>query len=400
MTERKSICITDKEKCCGCAACVNVCPCDAITLETDELGFAYPRVIDEKCVNCGKCVSVCDFGKSELDRAFPLKAFAAANKCVDTLCKSSSGGVFSAVADYVLENGGAVCGCALKELSAVHICIEKKEDMPLLRRSKYLQSDMGLVYREVKERLEKGQMVLFSGSPCHVAALYGVLGKEYEKLITMDLVCHGVPSAEMFKKYIKYLEQKYRTKIVDFNFRSKKYGWQRWTTEFTTEAGKTKNIGKLYEFYIPAFTGGNMMRPSCFKCKYACPTRVGDITVADFWGHEKANVSFNTQNGVSLCALNTEKAVALASVLGEKMHLQEIDYNIAVAGNRCLHAPTEKGKKWELYMQAFKEDKIPEIAARYKKSHKKVILRNRLKSLVPTSVFMAVRKKKYGNKPH
>lgn len=388
--------IQETQYCCGCRACANICPRDAISMKSDELGFFYPEVNAEVCVDCGMCLSVCDFKKSKKNGSIPLVAYAAIHKERTVLKGSSSGGVFSALADYILAKGGAVCGCLFdKTLRPIHICTEKEQDVVRMRRSKYIQSDVGLIYRDVVERLRNGQMVLFTGTPCQIAALYEVLGlKNHENLITVDLICHGVPSELMFQKFLEYLERKHHTKIVDFNFRSKKYGWQRWSTSYTDVNGNEKNLGKINEFYVPAFTGGNIMRPSCFSCKYACPERVGDITVGDFWGHEKINLSQKTENGVSLCAINTERAMKLLPLLAQCLFLQEIDYQVAVDGNHCLHASTPKGDKWDLYMEALKTDNIDGIAKRYIQKNKKNILRNKLKMCLPYGVFMRIRKKK------
>ena len=388
--------IQDIQKCCGCRACANACPCDAITMKMDELGFFYPEINTEKCVDCGKCISVCDFSRTERSGKMPLTAYAAIHKDRAVLKDSSSGGVFSALAEYVLEQGGAVCGCLLEGLRAIHVCAETQDDVIRMRKSKYVQSDVGMIYRDVATRLKNGQMVLFTGTPCQVAALYEVLGhKDYPGLITLDLVCHGVPSELMFQKFIEYLEKKHKTRIVDFNFRSKKHGWQRSTLLFTGENGKVKYIGKANEFYYPAFSAGFITRPSCFSCKYACQERVADITVGDFWGHEKINLLSDTKNGVSICTLNTNRAKSLYSVLSERLCLQEIDYQIAVNGNHCLRAPTPKGDKWDLYMDHLKKDSVEQIAKLYIQKNKKKIIRNKLKLLVPYGLFMRIRKRKY-----
>ena len=394
----KCISIVEKQKCCGCGACVNVCPRDAIENKVDEYGFVYPSVNKDLCIECGLCVSVCDFGSEEKNAALPEKVYAGVNRDKSVLKSSSSGGVFSVLAEYVLKNGGAVCGCVYDEkLKPVHICVEKQEEYLPMRGSKYAQSDVGYVYREIKARLLKGQQVLFTGTPCQVAAVKGVVGNaNSENLITVDLICHGVPSALMFERFVSYLEEKYNSEIVWFNFRSKKYGWQRYSSEFGLANGRTVNIGKANEFYGPAFTAGYIIRESCSNCKYASQDRVGDITIGDFWGHEKSQLSRDVSKGLSLFTINTSKGEALLSVLSEKMDMEEVDYNIAVKGNKCLHAPTTKGDKWELYMDAMKNDTIPEIARSYILRNKKSILRSRIRLLVPDFIFKTVRKIKYG----
>ncbi len=382
----------EKNNCCGCGACVNICPHDAVSMERDEYGFAYPVVDSKVCTECGLCTRVCEkVNKNESD--MPLHAFAASHRNKEVLHQSSSGGVFSALAEHFLSMGGAVCGCVFDDgLNAVHICSEKETDLVKIRKSKYMQSNVGLVYREIKERLKNGQFVLFAGTPCQVAALYAVVGRKHENLTTMDLICHGVPSQLLFDKFIDYLEKKHKTKIIDFDFRSKKYGWQRFSMEFTDSDKRRVNIGKAREFYIRSFTGGDTIRQSCLSCKYACPNRIGDITIGDFWGHEKLTLKCDISYGTSVFTINTANAMKWRDVLEKKLVCEEIDYSIAVNRNTCLHKATPKGKNRDVFMQALKEDKLEKIVSKYKKDNRVFILRERLRFLIPTSVYIHINK--------
>ncbi len=384
----------EKEQCFGCKACSNICPTNAITFQHDDFGFSYPHVNKSLCINCGKCLSACNKIERH-DKTMPLKSFAATHKDRDILNKSSSGGVFSVLAEYVLQNNGAVCGCVYDEnLLPKHICSESAEDVALMRKSKYAQSDIGTVYQDAKNRLKKGQQVLFTGTPCQIAALYSVLDKDYNNLITMDLVCHGTVSELMFKKFLEYLESKYKTNITDFDFRSKKYGWKRYTMEFSKQSGQRKNIGKYNEFYFNAFISGNITRPNCFSCPFASPMRISDITVGDFWGFEKASTRCDAERGISLCTLNSEKALGLLPMLESSLTLDEIDYRIAVDGNTCLHTPTKKGSKWEEYMHAFKNDDIQAMANSYAKRNRKRIFKEKLKLMIPLKAFLFLKRKR------
>lgn len=386
---------TNRQKCSDCGACYNVCPTNAISPKTDEYGFQYPEIDNEKCISCKKCVAACEYTQTRELNA-PLEAYAATNLDKDTLMNSSSGGVFYALAEYVLSQNGAVCGCVYdSQLMPMHICTEKQDDVLLMRKSKYVQSDIGMVYRDILGRLKKGQLVLFTGTPCQVAALYAVVGENFPNLITVDLICHGVPNRELFKKFLKYLESKYNTKIVKFDFRSKKYKWQRFTAEFTDEKGHRKNIGKANEFYFSAFTGGNILRPNCFECRFATANRVGDITIGDFWGHEALDLKCDKINGISVLMINNKRVSDLIDVLSQKLMLEKVDYEIVVAGNTCLKHPTLKGKKWEKYMQAIKDDKVTEIAGRYRAANKKKILRGTIRLLVPIKMVQYLNKRKY-----
>lgn len=377
----------DKNDCCGCGGCVNICPKDAIGMEADEYGFVYPRIDGQKCVDCRLCHKICA-QVGENNSAMPLKALAGSHKNKDALLKSSSGGVFYALAEHIIEIGGVVCGCIMDEnLKVMHICADNAEDCLKIRKSKYVQSDMGLVYRQVKKLLSQGKQVLFTGTPCQIAALYAVVGRKYENLTTMDLICHGVPSQLLFDKFIQYLEGRYKTRILAFDFRSKKFGWKRFSMEFTDENRRTVNIGKAREFFIPAFTGGNIIRPNCLSCKYASPNRIGDITIGDFWGYEKVKLQCDTAYGTSVFTINTENGEKWLTVLQEKLVCQEIDYDIAVSRNTCLHKPTPKGKKREQYLRAIRDDKIPEIAQQYRQRNLKKRIGERVRHAMPIPVF-------------
>ena len=382
----------DINDCCGCGACVNICPKNAISMQKDEYGYDYPRIDQSKCIECKLCTKVCEqIGTN--NSKMPLKAFAGSHRNKEILKKSSSGGVFSALAEYFLTNGGAVCGCIFDDnLNAVHICTEKESDFLKIRKSKYLQSNVGFIYREIKKRLQTGQLVLFTGTPCQVAALYAVVGRHWNNLTTMDLICHGVPSQLLFNRFLQYLETKHKTKIIDFDFRSKKYGWKRFSMEFTDINHRIVNIGKAREFYIPAFTGGNTIRSACLACKYACPNRIGDITVGDFWGYEKVPLKCDTSWGTSAFTLNTENAIELFDILRNKLVCTELDYSIIVRGNTCLRNPTPRGEKREMYMDALKENKITEIAQKYRKTHRKKRIAERIRHTLPIPVFNFIRK--------
>lgn len=379
-----------RDACSGCNACVNACPCNAISVAPDGFGFDYPYIDEEKCIKCRKCVTVCElFQKNELHR--PIKAFAVANKDEKTVAESASGGAFSALAEYVLSISGAVCGCVYDdELMPMHICTELENDVVRMRKSKYAQSNVGLIYRDVLSRLKSGQTVLFTGTPCQISGLYSFVGKAFPNLITADLICHGVPSRLVFKRFLEYLERKHKTKIVSFDFRSKKYGWQRYTLEFQDSRGRRKNIGKLSEFYMDAFTGGNILRQCCYDCRFAGAERVADFTMGDFWGHDAINLDLDRKKGISVLTFNTPHAIELTEALSSRLVMQEIDYDLAVAGNTCLRHPTARGAKRELYMRATESGDISSIAKRYRAKNRKKILRSFVKLHTPMWILNAM----------
>ena len=215
----------NKKDCCACGACLNICPKEAISLKQDEYGFLYPEIDEYLCIRCELCKKVCAFQNVEEDNV-PISTFAAISKNRNQAKNSASGGIFAAIAQYVINNNGIVYGAAFDDSWNVkHIGIEHIEDLIKLQGSKYTQSNTDTTFIEVKKMLALGKQVLYSGTPCQIAGLKKYLGKDYTNLITIDIICHGVPSNKMFKDYLSYLEAKNNAKIQNFKFRDKKTGW-------------------------------------------------------------------------------------------------------------------------------------------------------------------------------
>ena len=294
----------DKKDCCGCAACANICPKSAITMEKDEIGQYYPRINEALCVDCGTCMRVCDFQKKDENQFGHqvLSAYGAASKNESLIKKSASGGMFAQLAEFFLETGGVVYGAAMlgdDKLWVKHIRVEDKAQLYLIQGSKYIQSDIGDTYQKVKQDLVKGRQVLFSGTPCQAAALRSFLKKDYENLIVVDIVCHGVSTAQIFQDYISFLEKKKNIKITNFAFRDKSIGWGLDAKYEYLKKGKLKTkrlYYKLSSFYNNYLKATNY-RENCYHCKYACPSRIGDITLGDFWGVEKNQPDCLRENG-------------------------------------------------------------------------------------------------------
>lgn len=376
--------------CCSCKACANVCPKNAISFLPDENGFTYPKINEELCIGCNKCVKVCQFNR-EIILNEPKKSIACVNKDNKILKQSTSGGIFSAIAESVLKRNGAVFGCAMNEdFYAQHICIESIDQLASLRGSKYLLSDIKMCYKDAKERLDNGQFVLFSGTPCQIAGLYCVLGKEYDNLLTIDLVCHGTPNYLMFKKYIEYLENKYKTKITYYNFRTKNRTWLRFGCAFGN-TNKHFHINKFEEFYHTCFTSGHILQESCYSCQFATRKRVADFTLCDFWGFQISKIKIREEKGLSACMLNTEKALSYFDELSEKIKYEEVDYDIVVKGNGCLRKPTKRGNFRDYYMKAYREDKIDEAAEQYIQNRKKFIRRQKCLYILPYKFYKLFR---------
>ena len=345
----------NQEDCCGCRACANICPMDAISFDADEYGFQYPVVNEDKCIGCEDCIKTCDFQKDDKWGHQPLEGYAARHKDREVYDNSTSGGVFTALAEWVIKRGGVVYGCVFDEhFIPVHVAVEKMEDLSAMRNSKYAQSDVGLVYRDVKAKLSENKYVLFTGTPCQVAALYSFIGnQDTEKLLTADLICHGVPSALTLQKYIGFLEKKYHSKVKRFLFRSKRFGWTDPVVDVTFENGESKWWYPRKNIYYYNYHKRNFQRLSCFSCKYSCDTRNGDVTIGDFWGFQKANIRMSFKEGISCCLINTPKMADIFCDLN--LDMEKVDTNYIIQGNNRLRKPSHKGKDWDIVMNAVRK---------------------------------------------
>lgn len=324
----KSIIQLDKKMCTGCSACYSACPIKAIEMGEDENGFITPIVNTAKCRNCGYCSNVCpelNFRLKNSEKQVCL-AVMAQN---DVREISSSGGVFPILAEYILEKEGYVCGAAWNEKWEVeHKFIHTKDELYQLQESKYVQSNINDTYKKAKKLLETGKYVLFSGTPCQIDGLYHFLGKDYENLLTMDILCHGVPAQKMFKNY---LETKYKGKpIKHIQFRDKKKGWGAYTT-ISFEDGHQITMNMQSCMWIMGYLRFYLNRDSCYNCKYTTKRRIGDFTVGDFWGIEKYYPTYNDKKGTSVVTLNNDKAIQIYNRIKDKFILKAwlpMDYSV------------------------------------------------------------------------
>lgn len=295
------------QDCCGCTACASICAHNAITMLPDSLGFLYPHVDKEKCVECGLCEKVCAFNDN-YDKSKNLPhpdAYAARHKDIKHLESSRSGAAFIAISDRILEGNGVIYGVGYEEhFRVVHKRATTKEERNEFKGSKYVQSDLTGIFRQIKNDLKNGLTVLFSGTPCQTSGLASYIGKSlHENLFLVDIICHGVPGPYLWRDYLEYLEKKQGSKICWVNFRDKQlFGWKahKETFKFVKEE---KKISFKYLFYQQI-----MFRYSCGQCHFANTQRPSDITIGDFWGWEKTCPDFNKDDkGISLVLINTEK---------------------------------------------------------------------------------------------
>lgn len=324
--------ISKASQCCGCTACEAICPKNCIMLVSDEEGFAYPQIDIKKCIGCNACESVCPIIKSESieqkENVLATYVGYAINEKVRI--ESSSGGVFSLIANYILEQRGIVFGAAYDEQFCVrHIAIEKKEELFRLRGSKYSQSTITGVYLKVREELAKGRMVLFSGTACQVSGLKNYLKKDYENLITVDILCHGVPSPEVWKRYINELEI-VNGELTYINLRDKTKGWYNYSSKFCFKSGKIIEHTHFVDSYMRLFLGDICLRPSCYDCQFKNMNRSSDITVGDCWGIDKLMPEFDDDKGTSVIIIHSLKGKRVSEKISSNMRYKVVDLDVVV----------------------------------------------------------------------
>lgn len=355
-----NITILNKNLCTGCSLCANICPFDAIEMTENDEGFLFPFV-NEKCTGCGLCAKNCP-------QLAQKSQYHESSECYAVVCKDeyrdncSSGGVFGAIANYMIDNGGVVYGAAFNEdyKGVSHIAVDKKQDIDKILRSKYVQSDLGDCFREIKERLvSTEEHILFSGCPCQVDALKIYLGKDYTRLTTIDILCHGVPSPLAYRKFLEEVSGNGNKTIIGVNFRDKKYGWG------TLISVKFADGSTHYDYYnghyFRAFLSGLSMREGCNNCKYAQSKRVGDLTLGDFWGIKNHNQQLDDGKGTSMVICNTEKGrKILNSVFKEIVKKEEISMDktieISKKTNGALIRPTWYHKMRNCFFNHLKKD--------------------------------------------
>ena len=380
-----SITELEKKYCTGCKTCEKVCPTNAIEFIENKDGFQEPIVNKEKCINCGICSKKCP-QLNEVKNIYlnDVEVYAAKNKDIAIQKNSTSGGVFSAFALYVLKNKGAVYGCAFNDkLVAQHIRVDNINELYKLRGSKYVQSDTMNTFVEVKNDLLKNIIVLYVGTPCQIAALKSYLGKDFDNLLTIDLVCHGVPSPKLFSKYKEYLEKTNKAQILEYYFRNKERNiWGGIKAVFNNN--KTIYRNSRLDSYNNSFYKGMISREVCYNCKYSNSKRIGDITLADFWGIEKEHSEFYDEFGVSALIVNTQMGKRFFENIKNDLNIIKSDFSKVANKNRNLISPTERpSARNDIYckIDAISYNKFQKDELRFRKNVKEI-----LKNLIPYKI--------------
>ena len=301
------------DKCTGCTACENVCKFNAIKMQDDKDGFKYPHIDENLCVDCKACEKVCPLNSKKEIKRFENRAYACFCNDNSLRLKSSSGGIFSVIAIKILEDNGVVYGAAFdEEYKVKHLRVNKIEDIEKLRGSKYVQSNLDGIFKDIEAELKSGQKVLFSGTQCQVAGLLSYLKNEYSNLYTLDFICHGVPSPKVWKKYLEFRKKiDNQDKILGINFREKSMlGWDKYEMNIKYSNREYRNINSE-DLYMKAFLGDVSLRKSCYECDFKGKERKSDITLADFWGVKKVMPSMYGKEGTSAVMTNSKKGQEL-----------------------------------------------------------------------------------------
>lgn len=327
----------DKTKCCGCGACVAVCPQNCITMQEDKEGFLYPSVDTDKCVNCGLCKKVCLYN-SDIGKNDKAEVYACCNLDDEVRLQSSSGGVFSAIAKKIINDGGAVYGCAFDVADgAKHIRVDNIDDLAILYGSKYAQSDTGAVFGQVKEDLNLGKKVLFSGTPCQINGLKSYLnGIDDKNLVLADVICHGVPSKLLYKYYVDYIELKAKKKVKTLSFRDKTAGWEKYGIKIGFEDGTSAVVPSEKNYFMKVFLSDIMLRPACYKCVSKDNHCLSDFTMGDYWGADEKFGDLNDGKGLSVLIVRTQKGAKLFDEIKDSLTYKPSDIEDAIKHNKAL----------------------------------------------------------------
>jgi len=367
--------------CSGCTACANRCPVGCITMKRDKMGFMYPEVDEEKCIHCDVCDKVCSEMRSKYSQDGADAGACAVVGTDESVRKaSSSGGLFHLIAKRIIAQGGVVFGASFSDDFhwVKHIAVESADDLYKLQGSKYVQSDINSSYSAAKNYLEQGRKVLFSGTPCQASGLSAFLDKDYDNLLLVDIVCHGVPSPDVWDKYLGGLERKYNGKATAVSFRDKRYGWNNYVLSVRFDNGREYVKNREEDLFMRGFLHDYYLRPSCYDCAHKGLKRVADITLGDLWGAQTLCPELNDNKGTSLVITSSPKGRAILEKVSADMKSSAVDLNEAVKFNPAIIKSAgdcaERVKFEEMYSAGCANSLLDKFCSRplYKRVIKKI----------------------------
>lgn len=380
--------IVDKTDCCGCTACEAVCPQNCIRMEPDQDGFRYPVVNKQQCIGCKRCINVCpvrgkekktyiyDKSKEEMTQ----EVLKTANKPLAYACyyhddkvrkNSTSGGIFTAIAQYVLKHNGIVYGVGYDEhFNIKHFSAENDKALEAFRGSKYVQSDQSGIYREVKCHLVDHRMVLYTGTPCQVAGLKKYLIKDYDNLITIDLFCHGVGSPSYWQKYLADMTKKYKSPVQSLYFREKTYGYNSTCMAIYFQNGKSSHRDHDSDLYLSPFSKCYIFRPSCYACAFKTLEHTADFSIGDYWNTSTLNAEYEKADGCTLMLCHSEKSKTILQSIQDSISTEEVSLYDALLINGG-HQPSmyitssKKPEKQDEFMIKCRSESIGKLVKEY-----------------------------------
>ena len=352
----KNIHLAASINCTACAACVSACPKQCITMQEDKEGFLQPKIDDKQCISCHKCEKVCPILNTPvISNDFETKAFAVINRDDEVRAHSSSGGVFFPLATWVIDQGGVVFGARWNDKWEVeHAYAEDIEGVKSFMRSKYVQSTIGDTLRQAKAFLDEGRWVLYSGTPCQIGGLKTYLGKEYDKLVTVDLICHGVPSPGVWRSYLK--DYVGNDKILDINFRDKSKGWLgfQFFTTTTTTTTTTRRDNQTANPYFRGFLYNVYLRNSCYDCRFRHYHRNTDFTLADYWGVDEVCPEMHDNKGTSIVFVHSQKGMTMLNQLSSNLKILEQTKSKAILQNQGIEKNEQRPPTRDTYFKFFR----------------------------------------------